>query len=81
MESACGGTKPYMNSNSLDEEHLISKDKAMEQFMIKRKMGGDEFSESYKLKLETVSHHFIYIYIIICDQFLILNITYVYIFL
>ncbi|XP_025410301.1 atlastin [Sipha flava] len=52
MEAACGGNKPYMNTNSLDEEHLLSKDKAMEQFIIKRKMGGDEFSESYKLKLE-----------------------------
>ncbi|VVC43134.1 Guanylate-binding protein, N-terminal,P-loop containing nucleoside triphosphate hydrolase,Guanylate- [Cinara cedri] len=53
MEAACGGNKPYMNTNSLDEEHFKSKDKAMEQFIIKRKMGGDEFSESYKLKLET----------------------------
>lgn len=43
-----------MNTNSLDEEHLKSKDMAMEQFIIKRKMGGDEFSESYKLKLEAV---------------------------
>lgn len=54
MEAACGGNQPYMNTNSLDEEHLKSKDKAMEQFIIKRKMGGDEFSESYKLKLEAV---------------------------
>lgn len=55
MELACGGNKPYMNTNCLDEEHLKSKDMAMEQFIIKRKMGGDEFSESYKLKLEAVS--------------------------
>lgn len=54
MENACGGNKPYMNTNTLDDEHFISKEKAMEQFMIKRKMGGDEFSESYKLKLEAV---------------------------
>lgn len=54
MENACGGNKPYMNTNALDDEHLMSKEKAMEQFMVKRKMGGDEFSESYKLKLEAV---------------------------
>lgn len=54
MENACGGNKPYMNTNALDDEHLMSKEKAMEQFMIKRKMGGEEFSESYKLKLEAV---------------------------
>jgi atlastin len=65
MEAACGGNKPYMNTNSLDEEHLLSKDKAMEQFIIKRKMGGDEFSESYKLKLEAVRLYYIYLYILL----------------
>lgn len=65
MEAICGGNKPYMNSNSLEEEHLISKDKAMDQFIIKRKMGGDEFSESYKLKLENV-RHFLIIFLSSC---------------
>jgi len=54
MEAVCGGNKPYMNTNSLDAEHFMNKDKALEQFHIKRKMGGEEFSESYKLKLENV---------------------------
>lgn len=61
MENACGGNKPYMNSNSLDDEHMKCKDKAMDQFIIKRKMGGDEFSESYKLKLENVRLHFFFL--------------------
>jgi len=54
MDTICGGNRPYLNTNTLDEEHMKSKDKAMEQFVVKRKMGGDEFSESYKFKLETV---------------------------
>lgn len=62
MEAACGGNKPYMNTNSLEEEHLMCKDKALEQFHIKRKMGGDEFSESYKLKLEIVRYYIYTIY-------------------
>ncbi|XP_050548759.1 atlastin isoform X2 [Daktulosphaira vitifoliae] len=53
MESVCGGNKPYLNTNSLDDEHFKNKELALEQFMFKRKMGGDEFSESYKTKLET----------------------------
>lgn len=53
MDTICGGNRPYLNTNTLDEEHMKSKDMAMEQFVVKRKMGGDEFSESYKFKLET----------------------------
>jgi atlastin len=57
MDTICGGNRPYLNTNSLDEEHIKSKDLAMEQFIVKRKMGGDEFSESYKFKLETVRQY------------------------
>ncbi|XP_022162415.1 atlastin [Myzus persicae] len=53
MDTICGGNRPYLNNNTLDEEHAKSKDMAMEQFIAKRKMGGDEFSESYKFKLES----------------------------
>jgi atlastin len=53
MDTICGGNRPYLNNNTLDEEHIKSKDMAMEQFIAKRKMGGDEFSESYKFKLES----------------------------
>lgn len=59
MDTICGGNRPYLNTNTLDEEHMKSKDMAMEQFVVKRKMGGDEFSESYKFKLEAV-RQFIY---------------------
>jgi atlastin len=43
-----------MSSNALDGEHLRVKDKAMEHFVGRRKMGGAEFSEKYKERLEQV---------------------------
>ncbi|XP_065226800.1 atlastin isoform X1 [Planococcus citri] len=52
MESVCGGPKPYLSSDQLELEHIRCREKALEQFRIKRKMGGDEFSESYRSKLE-----------------------------
>lgn len=55
MEGICGGDKPFMSSAALDGEHLRVKDKAMEHFQKCRKMGGAEFSEKYKERLEQVS--------------------------
>ncbi|RZF47369.1 hypothetical protein LSTR_LSTR009108 [Laodelphax striatellus] len=52
MESICGGAKPYLNTAHLETEHLRIKEKAMDQFSKKRKMGGEEFSENYRVKLE-----------------------------
>ncbi|XP_037913388.1 atlastin isoform X2 [Hermetia illucens] len=52
MEDVCGGTKPYLSTGHLDAEHLRVKDKALFQFSSKRKMGGDEFSEKYRERLE-----------------------------
>lgn len=54
MDNVCGGAKPYLNSAHLETEHLRIKDKAMDQFSKKRKMGGEEFSETYRIKLEAV---------------------------
>ena len=55
MEEICGGTKPYVNTQRLESEHYKIKQKAVVQFTSKRKMGGKEFSEQYREKLETVS--------------------------
>lgn len=52
MDAVCGGSKPYLSTAHLDSEHLRVKDKSMEQFRSKRKMGGEEFSEKYREKLE-----------------------------
>uniref|UniRef100_A0A182YAR7 Uncharacterized protein n=1 Tax=Anopheles stephensi TaxID=30069 RepID=A0A182YAR7_ANOST len=52
MEDVCGGTKPYLSTAHLDSEHSRIKEKALHQFSSKRKMGGEEFSEKYREKLE-----------------------------
>ena len=57
MEGVCGGAKPYLNSAHLEAEHQRIKEKALFQFVHKRKMGGESFSESYKEQLEKVSFY------------------------
>ncbi|XP_035449302.2 atlastin isoform X3 [Spodoptera frugiperda] len=47
MEEVCGGAKPYLQTQLLEAEHSRIKDKALHSFHSKRKMGGDEFSQSY----------------------------------
>jgi len=51
MEDVCGGAKPYLKLAELDTEHARIKDKAVDQFNAKRKMGGEEFSETYRDQL------------------------------
>nr|CAD7461025.1 unnamed protein product [Timema tahoe] len=53
MEGVCGGGKPYLNTQMLETQHMHIKDKAMLQFSSKRKMGGDNFSEKYREKLDS----------------------------
>lgn len=53
MEEVCGGNRPYLSTAHLDTEHLRVKDKALFQFATKRKMGGEEFSERYREKLDS----------------------------
>lgn len=53
MEGVCGGTKPFLSSNVMESEHKRIKTQALDQFTKKRKMGGEEFSETYKIKLES----------------------------
>jgi len=52
MEFVCGGDKPYLNTASLEGEHQRMKDKAIEYFTGRRKMGGADFSEKYKEQLD-----------------------------
>ncbi|TRY76895.1 hypothetical protein TCAL_09587 [Tigriopus californicus] len=52
MESICGGDKPYLNEQVLDIEHCRIKDQAVLVFSSRRKMGGEEFSLTYREKLE-----------------------------
>ncbi|XP_055700129.1 atlastin isoform X2 [Phlebotomus papatasi] len=53
MEDVCGGTKPFLSNGHLDAEHQRIKEKALHQFSAKRKMGGEEFSEKYREKLDS----------------------------
>nr|AFK29239.1 atlastin1 [Drosophila buzzatii] len=53
MEEVCGGTRPYLSTAHLETEHLRIKDKALFQFATKRKMGGEEFTERFRLQLDT----------------------------
>lgn len=55
MEHVCGGTKPYMNTETIEGEHRRVLDKAIQAFNIKKKMGGEEFSRTYREQLEKVS--------------------------
>lgn len=55
MEDVCGGTKPYLKTEAIENEHKRVKDKAIEQFEKKKKMGGNEFSALYKEQLEKVN--------------------------
>jgi len=54
MEEVCGGTKPYMSTEHITAEHERVRFKAVLQFDTKKKMGGEEFSETYKQQLEKV---------------------------
>ncbi|VEN57479.1 unnamed protein product [Callosobruchus maculatus] len=52
MEEVCGGTKPYLNTDTIEMEHRRVRDRAINQFNSKKKMGGEEFSRIYKEQLE-----------------------------
>jgi atlastin len=55
MECVCGGTKPFLATAHLESEHQRCVDKALHQFQNKRKMGGEEFSQTYLEKLQKVN--------------------------
>ncbi|XP_048734491.1 atlastin-2-like [Ostrea edulis] len=52
MESVCGGDKPYLHPERLEEDHLRCKQSAIDVFKSTRKMGGPEFSKQYLEQLE-----------------------------
>jgi atlastin len=52
MEEICGGDRPFMNPKSLETKHQGLRIEALEDFDRIPKMGGREFSQSYREKLE-----------------------------
>ncbi|XP_073996880.1 atlastin-like [Rhodnius prolixus] len=51
MEEYCGGTRPYLKSSVLEQEHNRQKSLALECFSNKRKMGSNELTEAYCVQL------------------------------
>ncbi|XP_045453223.1 atlastin-like [Melitaea cinxia] len=51
MEEVAGGSKPYLQPVLLQKKHRHARDRALQIFDSKNKMGGDEFSASYRQKL------------------------------
>ncbi len=49
----CGGEKPYLMPDMLEREHMRVKQYALLGFEATRKMGGPEFSRTYREKLDS----------------------------
>ncbi|XP_006901580.1 PREDICTED: atlastin-3 [Elephantulus edwardii] len=52
MEEVCGGEKPYLSPDILEERHCEYKQRAVEHFKRTKKMGGKDFSLRYQEELE-----------------------------
>ncbi|XP_072495011.1 atlastin-3 isoform X2 [Notamacropus eugenii] len=52
MEKVCGGEKPYLASDVLQEKHEEFLKQAIDQFKRSKKMGGKDFSLRYQSELE-----------------------------
>uniref|UniRef100_Q91YH5-2 Isoform 2 of Atlastin-3 n=3 Tax=Mus musculus TaxID=10090 RepID=Q91YH5-2 len=52
MEEICGGEKPYLSPDILEEKHLEFKQLALDHFKKIKKMGGKDFSFRYQQELE-----------------------------
>lgn len=52
MEQTCGGDKPYMSPDKLEEKHNQLRNDAIEHFQKIKKMGGKDFSQRYQEELE-----------------------------
>ncbi|CAK1547516.1 unnamed protein product [Leptosia nina] len=51
MEEVVGGSKPYLDQNSLEQQHERAKNKALHAFQAKRKMGGTDLESTYQDRL------------------------------
>ncbi|NP_001427648.1 atlastin-3 isoform 6 [Homo sapiens] len=52
MEEVCGGEKPYLSPDILEEKHCEFKQLALDHFKKTKKMGGKDFSFRYQQELE-----------------------------
>ena len=62
MKDFCGGEKPFLNPKTLETKHTELLKEAMDSFDKIPKMGGKEFSESYReqlmMELDQAFEHF-----------------------
>ena len=62
MEGICGGEKPFLNPKTLEVKHSDLRKEAIDCFDKIPKMGGKEFSESYReqlmMELDQAFEHF-----------------------
>lgn len=54
MDEIVGGKRPYMLPRTLEEEHYRIKNKALHAFESKKKMGGKELADGYRVNLDKV---------------------------
>ncbi|XP_043930237.1 atlastin-1 isoform X2 [Protopterus annectens] len=52
MEEVCGGDRPFLAPNDLQNKHLAFREEAIKLFRGVKKMGGEEFSRRYLQQLE-----------------------------
>ncbi|EPY86809.1 atlastin-3 [Camelus ferus] len=52
MEEVCGGEKPYLSPDILEEKHCEFRQLALDHFKKTKKMGGKDFSLRYQQELE-----------------------------
>ncbi|KAK7103242.1 atlastin-2-like isoform X3 [Littorina saxatilis] len=52
MEEVCGGEKPYLHPDRLEQDHARCLERCMDLFHNTRKMGGPEFSRAYEEQLQ-----------------------------
>ncbi|KAF9807108.1 hypothetical protein SFRURICE_018531 [Spodoptera frugiperda] len=57
MEEICGGTKPYLPPQVLEQEHHKCLNKALHSFDSKKKMGGEEMATKFKQLLVKLKAH------------------------
>uniref|UniRef100_A0A4W3IKN2 Atlastin-1 n=1 Tax=Callorhinchus milii TaxID=7868 RepID=A0A4W3IKN2_CALMI len=53
MEGVCGGDRPFLAPNDLQNKHLGLREQAIKLFCGVKKMGGEEFSRRYLQQLES----------------------------
>ncbi|XP_067130783.1 atlastin-1-like isoform X2 [Centruroides vittatus] len=68
MERICGGIQPYLNPRTLYLVHLEAKNKAIELFNNAYKMGGEEYSKSFRESLEKDIENLLQNYIVLNDS-------------